>query len=749
MADSEHGSASQDASAAHSSNKARTFMAYSRMTLLSLHKSPLVPTRPDGMKELSEWYGEYTGQPASPPTKPRDLHHQGRNAHGAHGQANSPPSHSASRSNPFTNFGRFGVDGGLEGTGAIGSAGKFASLAGLGSGNGPEKRRDAPGEISLAGTGRQGRYTESGKPGSSYFTNERDRSERMKGKQDGASGGSKRDENAVGKRGDRRTKAEDGGWRSVPATGDRRGQRTDVGAARDARRDERGGSARSGRPAWMDDEGPRRSAEPAWLDEPAAGMMTFEAGRGIDLPAATDGMDSIQAWKKQMKEMEGKANPLQNVESQPKASVFATLINKADPSTKTTDGADKPVTPEETRAPMTEAKSAEGGRGSRFARFFDGKPATQAAPSPQSLHTDKVAPNFFDAMLAKSSKSPAPTGSPGPSKEDAESMSRLLGMLQMSGARAASPSDSRASPMTSPPPQPVAAPLSDERKGSRFGFSQSPSHVDLSNKPPTSVQSFSDSLQSFGLPALGMDARGHNKHVEHSQSNHSRSSSTQLHHVSHVSHGAGSGSGFPVSLSHTGQQPAPMTSLPPVPNASHAPLLSPMSAASHPLPPPGMPPSRDGMPPHSLPGSVGHPLPPVAPSNRPSGMPPLSGPPPLGDLPAHLRHLLPSPPPSGFPPGQQPVLHTIHQDGNRQPPSMMPGGMHPPHFMMYPPPPPSSFSGQLPPNFRNVPPMQPPNMANVPFNAQGLPDLMALLNSGGGGAASSRLPPASPQQPRQ
>ncbi|KAM0786406.1 hypothetical protein ACM66B_001872 [Microbotryomycetes sp. NB124-2] len=774
MADSEHGSAS-DVEGERSPTSARTFIAYSRMTLLSLSKSPLVPTKPEGMRELSEWYGEYTGQPASPPTKQRDLHHhhhqQGRNTHSQHGQATSPSSHSASRSNPFTNFGRFGVDGGLEGTGAIGSAGKFASLAGLGSGNGLDKRSSRDGSGAMDGHARSGQgraYTESGKPGTAYFTNERDRSERMKGKQDGALTGGRRDENVAGakQRGERRAQ-DDGGWRSVGGTNDRRGQRADASSARESRRDDRreersGGNTRSNRPAWMDDDAPKHGAEPAWMDEPTTGMMSFESRGGADAPAATDGMDSIQAWKKQMREMEGKATSSANKasqqtevpSSQPKASVFATLINKGEASGSDNHAA---TSSDEPRVPAPEAKAVEGGRGSRFARFFDGKPSSQPASSPQpSSHDATPASKFFDSMLAKSSKSPAPqTASPGPSKEDAESMSRLLGMLQMSGARAASPSESRSNAVASPPPPKPAAAQSttEERKSSRFGFSQSLPIQDAQHKSSPPVQSFTESLQSFGLPTLGQNVvPGLKQQHAESHSSHSRTSSSHLPHNHHSSHGPGSGvQGSNSNMGHAGQPPPPplppMTSPLPMPNGAHAPLLSPMSAASHPLPPPpgGLSP-RDMMPPHSMPGSASHPLPPLPPNSRPMGMPPFSGPLPPGELPAHLRQLLPSPPPGGFPP-QGPQQQAGHDGNGRQHPPMMPGGPMPPQFMMYPPPPQHQFGGSMPPNFRG-PPMQPPTMANVPFNAQGLPDLMALLNSGG--AASSRLPlPSQQPQPRQ
>lgn len=160
-------------------------------------------------------------------------------------------------------------------------------------------------------------------------------------------------------------------------------------------------------------------------------------------------------------------------------------------------------------------------------------------------------------------------------------------------------------------------------------------------------------------------------------------------------------------------------------------LLGPQSAASRPLPPLTSPPPN-GL----LPMSLG-------PNSRP--IPPhqvFSPPPP--DLPAHLRsdpsqhqqqHNAP-----GFPP--------MHQFG--RPP--MPPGSAPP-FMMYPPPPPlphQMYGGlPLPPQFRGPMPPPPPMPSSggmgIPFGPGGVPDLMALLNSGGGGGRGG--PPRAPAGP--
>ncbi|KAK4046616.1 hypothetical protein OIO90_006485 [Microbotryomycetes sp. JL221] len=755
------------------------FITYSRMTLLALYESPLVPSKLEGMRDLSDWYGEYTQPPASPPTRARDMHHNTQHPSGRHSRrdgtidsSTSPSSHSATRSNPFTNFGRFGVDGGLEGTDAIGSASKFASLANLGSSSDKRKSAREGANANNGDTTGRTRYVESGKPGTSYFTNERERGERMKAKLDGqVRGGERKDEAVVVGVNKKDRRSDDGGWRSVPAREDRRSARNadaTAGSSRDNRRDERGAASnRSNRPAWMDDDGGKPSSAPAWMDEPTSGMMSFESGQAFDKPAVAvaDGLDSIQAFKKQMKELEGRgqqsdqagisANTQQMASSEPKASVFANLINKADKSEQAA-----PVKPDDSTGAREFEQAAEagaGGRSSRFARFFDGKPSTQQTQTNQ-MDEQPASVSIFDAMLSNAAKTDKPKPSAGPSKEDADSMTRLLGMLQLSGARAASPVETRTKAATPTPPQPslqgtLADASQDERKSSRFGFSAGSSQDTA--RPASSTPTITSSLQSFGLPQLATTSKLAANPQQDLQSQqphqHLRSSSGQISNASGNQPGLNSNFTGPPHPPHS-MSPSRMTSPPfqHLPGAGQHPLLSPMSAASHPLPPPGLAaPMINSSNPHN--STLG-------PNARSMNMPPISGPPPA-DMPPHLRHLLSSSGPGLFPPPSQQSgppsnadMHGSMVQGNlaRSP---LPPGMSqppPPRFMFPagpPQPPPPGFTGPMPPNFRGMPAMPPHSMTNVPFNAQGLPDLMALLNSGGGGgAATSRLPPREPQQ---
>lgn len=226
---------------------------------------------------------------------------------------------------------------------------------------------------------------------------------------------------------------------------DRRAGRGEYQAAsnsRETRRDrdagDSRGTGRSSRPAWMNDDAQPSGSAPAWMDEPTGGIVSFDGGRVLDKPEATDGMDSIQAWKKQMKDMErrGKGLGLEETVNKsgpvasegPASSVFANLVRKPEVNHA------EPGHAADSAGNSVASQGKEGGRASRFAKFFDGKPApAPASPPPQQSPTPQAQPpqSIFETLLGGSSAN-KPSSSPGPSKEDSESMARLLGMLQMS-----------------------------------------------------------------------------------------------------------------------------------------------------------------------------------------------------------------------------------------------------------------------------------------------------------------------------
>lgn len=259
-----------------SSAPRRAVLTYSRKALLALYDSPLVPARLPGMKDLAVWYGfvtvplrahelgvhltpplpsptrssrscprlssEFSDHPSSPQQNHRQQHHAlhselSRAANPAAASTNPPSSSTAAalraaanaRPNPFANFGRFGLDGGLEGDSVALTPGAKRSTG-----------RDAaphiaiPGAVAIGGSGaRRAPSPERAKYGASptngaagaYFSNERERSDRMRARGDGpapargepgATGRERRDREDAQKREGR---AEEGGWRSVGTSG--------------------------------------------------------------------------------------------------------------------------------------------------------------------------------------------------------------------------------------------------------------------------------------------------------------------------------------------------------------------------------------------------------------------------------------------------------------------------------------------------------------------------------------------------
>ncbi|GAA6018932.1 hypothetical protein JCM10207_009205 [Rhodosporidiobolus poonsookiae] len=813
---------------------------YTRNQLLALYPSPLVPSRLEGMKELAEWYGEYTAPP-SPPTQRHGLPSRPSHNGTDRGERSTPSRRplQTDASNPFTNFGRFGVDGGLalEGDGLSGGRRRgergershdkdlAPHLGGIGRGMGlrGDRDRDRDRERDRDRGERNGEGRRGG-----------ERDDERRGPRNGGLGELERrkesDLGALSKKDMRRGigPADEGGWRNVGLSREEREKRLTRNQAsgsstvdsREPRRDRdrdafspsdsrSGGGSRlggGGRPAWMDDEGGNTSSSsPAWMDAPASGNLSFGNGRDLideerkkdkeakkaDAEGASawgaksGGMDSIQAWKAQMKEMEqrerdkdlqaaGLPAPTREAAStaeargsdaadaaqeKAQASVFSALSGGASGSAEEKSifadlGIVRPppglVPPRPTEEP-SEARAGGGGRGSRFARFFDGKPPTTQAQSPSMAAAEP--PSVFGALMSGAgtsggavSAAGGAAGLPGPSKEDTESMARLLGMLQVQGARATSPTTAMKSPpqpqqpvtprVLSPPVSnmhsPIASPAVSTdggRSTSRFNFSKStsaapsqpPQHAPQPHSPPMANPSQPPPPPGFGFP-LGPASPAIDP----------RSPPVQAR--------------PPPQLNGDGAHPV---------NPSSPPISQPKAGPSGPFSPPLLPP---GMPPQFFSGPPGGGPPRFPPSQLP-GMPPFA----MGP---DGRPIVP--PPGSFAPNGPPPFPSPNmlRNGPLSPPLSPPNGLPfpPPHLMFgpggpqggpgpngAPPPPPpgygppSHLAGRMPPPVgMGGPPPPPPPFGGLGGNPGA--DLMALLNSGASGA---RIGPMQGQQQQQ
>ncbi|KPV73879.1 uncharacterized protein RHOBADRAFT_54470 [Rhodotorula graminis WP1] len=798
---------------------------YTRAQLLALHASPLVPAKLDGMKDLADWHGDFA-DPPSPPTQQRHGL-PARTSDRADRAPARRLHNDASNSSPFANFGRFGVDGGLGealesgssrrrargGLGAEREADKDVAPHLRGSTGGraggepssPTKERrgfDLGGERER-GDRLKGRVAAGEGAARGY------RELRTRDDVELAAGQSKRDaRRGVGP-------ADEGGWRNVGMSREEREKRLirnqappsphapaepgrrdrDRGERGDRERGDRDGPAgRSGRPAWMDDDsaasgsGSPGGSSPAWMDAPASGNLSFDGTGhvrdGEDKAAAArdklaksplsplssfgsgagkNGMDSLQAFKAQMKERERKdrerelrAAGLPIDDERPASSSATERPAHEAPAAKSIfedlgiarSSQPLPGLGLEGNASASPAVAAEGGRGSRFARFFDGKPAGQASPQQQAAQQPPA--SAFSSLLgtaASASEGPSAPGGvgggggggAGPTKEDSDSMARLLGMLQVSGARSSSPlvgKDASASPAphpaVSPSPLPSQAPstvaspaptstsgrtVEEGRASSRFNFSSKSTIASPATPAPPAPPGLQSPFLSAPAPPPGL---GH-------------ASLQQQPAVSPAP-----------SLSRSPQQPRPQGGRAPavngeLPHQGHGPNgMSPQFAPQGPpMPPPGMPPQFYGQRfPPSMPGQLppgmapphfgfapdGRPLPPPP---HPGMLPPFTSPPlarPNGPLSPPLAS------PNGISPNGGPGRPPFFPPGASLPPQMMfgPGGAMapPPGGMPFPPPPPPPhhLQGRMP---------HPPPMFTGGTNPGA--DLMALLNSGSSG----------------
>ncbi|GAA5864359.1 hypothetical protein JCM8547_005795 [Rhodosporidiobolus lusitaniae] len=873
---------------------------YTRSQLLALYPSPLVPSRLEGMKELSEWYGEFT----EPPSPPQPRHHlpsrpSDRSERSERGTPSRRPLQTDS-SNPFTNFGRFGLGEAIEGDSGDRRrrGGERGERKGEGR-NGDEGKDLAP---HLGGGRRRDRENGEGGGGTSptrergaFFESRRgergerdrdggrrDRGDRERG-EGRDRGGMTTMERALANEMERRKEAgitgaaglgelgsssrkemrrgigpaDEGGWRNVGLSREEREKRltrnnsssTGLDSRLESRRNDRdrdrdrsdrdrdreGGNSRlggGGRPSWMDDdERGGSSSSPAWMDAPTAGNLSFGTGGNVLEPSGEEkpkpksaaaggakdlgGMDGIQAWKAQMKEMERREREkdlkpaglpvpaaeekrekdADEAQSKAQESVFDALSGGSSSGNKETKsifedlGITRPPPglplPNLHRSSSDEQPQQAGGRSSRFAKFFDGKPPTQPASSP-SLAAAQPAPSVFSSLMAGMGTAGGAVvagggaeNAPGPSKEDAESMARLLGMLQVSGAAKSSPNANKGAfdspPSVSSPAvsaaQPPAARSSstagEGRSSSRFNFSKSASAsaaASVVSSPQVQAQSPAVSSASgppppppeFGFPLSGGPPGLASPAID------PRSPPSQ----------ARPPPPSQPSINGNAAQSPPIPHQQQPPHHPHHPQQHPNGPFSPPPPPPpGMPPQffdprgiptgpgRPPFPPFAL-GPDGRPIPPPpgAFPGGPGGPNGAGGPPPFPSPGIPRNNGGPLSPPlsaagsAGSPLNGPPHLPPQHQhqgmpNGFRPgqgPPGMngqFPPGPPPPPHMMFPPNGPPPPPGYFPPP--RLGPGQGPNGLPPPvpmFGGQGAggganpgADLMALLNSGAAG----------------
>ncbi|BGP26839.1 hypothetical protein Rt10032_c21g6433 [Rhodotorula toruloides] len=783
----------------------RPMLVYSRAELLALYTSPLVPNKLEGMKELSEWHGDFNAPPSPPqqrhglPSRPSDRSNNDRNR-----RLNNI------ESSPFANFGRFGVDGGLggeleSGNRRRGGRGGNAFAEGdrdqaphLGSGNGRDRRGEPSSPTKERGfsmlSERGDRLKTQNGRGEVDGKGEVDRESRRR-EGDVVPGQSRRDlRRGVGPE-------DEGGWRNVGMSREEREKRllrahsssNNTGSDSNRRDRDRDAPSRSGRPAWMDEDSPAGtfgSSAPAWMDAPATGGLSFGSDGHVledempkdELPpgglpvfsagaGGKGGMDGLQAWKAQMKEREKRDReremraagiPIEAEETTgghqsappPPKSIFEDL------GLSRTTGA-----PPGLGSP---GPAQDGGRSSRFARFFDAKaPPLLAEPPSSQAATQQPAASIFSSLMGGPGGQPI-SANPRASKEDADSMARLLGMLQVSGARSTSPAVTKqnsVADMQLPPHQPTpsgaASPASTNdssravdgaRSTSRFRFSSKSSTASPAAPDPPTLAPLQSPFSAGAIPPPAASATASPAH-SHGITSTLEPRSPQQPQRSPEIRREGEHGNAPSPPQHA-------FSLPPLPSMPSQFVGAGPSQNGMRLPPgmggqlpPGIPPP----PPFAF-GPDGRPIPPPP---HPGLLPPfglLNGIPRGGPMPGPGGSL--SPPlvsPNGMPSPTGPASPTQYARSpgqgppNGQPPFMPP---LPPHMLFppgsVPPPGPLGFpphleGGPLPPHLAGrLPPMPPPRLGGPGGPGSPLPpppiftdnpgaDLMALLNSGSGG----------------
>lgn len=202
-------------------------------------------------------------------------------------------------------------------------------------------------------------------------------------------------------------------------------------------------------PSWMDDDGEGGSLSAtqtsAGHERKERGKLNFDAFRGSENIHVTprEGEDSIQAFKREMKEREKRAKGIENgaetggAESRPGPPPGLTRPSKDGSRDDNVASEGTEITHDQPRASVASSSKpnqaalgdASAGRGaSRFARFFDGNTATNKAKEAQER-----------ALASASAASPAPiasdqnkTTSVPPSSSSANGLDTLLHSMNVS-----------------------------------------------------------------------------------------------------------------------------------------------------------------------------------------------------------------------------------------------------------------------------------------------------------------------------
>ena len=193
---------------------------------------------------------------------------------------------------------------------------------------------------------------------------------------------------------------------------------------------------KSNQPAWMDDDANAGSASatPSWMDAPATGGVPSFAGKERETSGADGGaapVDSIQAWKQQMKEIEKKERE-RNVPASVEPSKQETSAQHVESSS-----APSVSSPPVANGPYTDFGIFTAASTERPSVFENSLPQTSAQEGGgESRARSRFAKKFFNSGEAPP-QPPAQKAEPvranEASREDLESMNRLMGMLQGSG----------------------------------------------------------------------------------------------------------------------------------------------------------------------------------------------------------------------------------------------------------------------------------------------------------------------------
>ena len=194
---------------------------------------------------------------------------------------------------------------------------------------------------------------------------------------------------------------------------------------------------KSNQPAWMDDDPNAGSASgtPSWMDAPATGgapSFGGDAGKDREAESGAAPVDSIQAWKQQVKEMEKK-------ERERNAPAPVDTAKESAPQTADSSLAAPSISsPPIVNGSHTDFGIFTAASLDRPSVFENSLPQTSSHEGGESRARSRFANKFFNGGEAPSqppSQKSEPVRGNETSREDLESMNRLMGMLQGSGVR--------------------------------------------------------------------------------------------------------------------------------------------------------------------------------------------------------------------------------------------------------------------------------------------------------------------------